>query len=122
MRNSATLHITIFVCAIAFGAVCLSADTKQGQEAFEKRCTGCHSLDRAKEGPPLRGVFGRRAGKVEGFRYSDGLKSSQFKWDETSLDKWLTDPESVVPDADMAFRLSDKAARAAIIEYLKQLK
>lgn len=71
----------------AFGALCLSADTNKGQEAFEKQCSGCHSLDTAKDGPPLRGVFGRRAGKVEGFRYSDDLKSSQFTWDETSLDK-----------------------------------
>ena len=122
MRNLAALHITMFVCAIAFGALCLNAGTNQGQEAFGKRCGGCHALDTAKVGPLLRGVFGRQAGKVEGFPYSDGLKSSQFKWDETSLDKWLTDPESVVPDTDMAFRLSDKATRAIIIEYLKQLK
>ena len=122
MRNLATLLMTMFVFALASGGLCVRASANPGQEAFEKRCSGCHALDSAKEGPPLRGVFGRQAGKVEGFRYSDGLKSSQFKWDAPALDKWLTDPESVVPDADMAFRLSDKATRAKIIEYLKQLK
>ena len=36
-----------------------------------------------------------------------------------TLDKWLQDPEAIVPDSDMAFRLEDKAERTAIIEYLK---
>src|SRR5690349_24421246 len=36
-------------------------DVKRGQEVFEKRCTGCHSLDADKEGPRLRGVFGEKA-------------------------------------------------------------
>ena len=122
MRSLATLLMTMFVFALASGGLCVGAKANQGQEAFEKTCGGCHALDTAREGPPLRGVFGRRAGKVEGFRYSDGLKSSQFKWDETSLDNWLADPQSVVPDTDMALRFSDKAARGKIIEYLKQLK
>src|SRR5262245_38126397 len=53
----------------------------QGKILFEKRCTGCHSLDQDKEGPRLRGVVGRKAGKVGSFSYSDGLKDAQFNWD-----------------------------------------
>ena len=55
------------------------------------------------------------------FRYSDAVKSSHVVWDATTLDKWLQDPDSVVPDNDMSFRLENKAERTAIIEYLKGL-
>ena len=122
MRNIKALYISAYICGLAFGALCAGAPANQGQETFEKRCSGCHGLDSAKEGPPLRGVFGRQAGKVKGFVYSDGLKAAQFRWDEATLDKWLTDPESVVPETDMAFRLNDKSDRDKIVEYLKQLK
>jgi cytochrome c len=42
-------------------------------------------------------------------------------WDESTLDRWLTDTESIIPDNDMAFRLNDPADRANIIAYLRQL-
>ena len=67
-------------------------------------------------------MFGRQAGKAPGFRHSEALKTARFLWDEATLDKWMTDPESLVPDTDMAFRLNDKDDRAKIVEYLKQLK
>jgi cytochrome c len=92
-----------------------------GAKLFERMCTGCHDLDSEKEGPRLRGVFGRRAGAVAGFRYSDGLKAAHVVWDEASLDRWLTDPAGVVPDNDMAFRLTNAGQRADIIAYLKSL-
>jgi hypothetical protein len=38
-----------------------AADADHGKELFEKRCTGCHSLDQDKEGPRLKGVYGRQA-------------------------------------------------------------
>ena len=42
-------------------------------------------------------------------------------WDEAALDKWLADPDSLVPGSDMSFRLDNAAERADIIAYLKQL-
>ncbi len=104
--------------------VFVSADDQatRGKALFESRCTGCHALDANKEGPRLRGVYGRTAGTASSFTYSDGLSKSGIVWNAQSLDKWLTDPENVVPDADMAFRLPDAAARAAVIEYLKTLR
>ncbi len=109
-------------------AVCICAASPaddavaHGKALFESRCTGCHSLDNNKEGPRLRGVYGRTAGTAPSFSYSDGLSKSGIVWNAQSLDKWLTDPENVVPDADMAFRLPDAAARSAVIEYLKTLR
>jgi cytochrome c len=93
----------------------------RGKETFEKRCSGCHSLDRDKEGPRLRGVYGRQSGSVSSFNYSTVLKGAHITWDEGSLDKWLTDPDKVVPDADMAFHVDKADERRDIIAYLKEL-
>ncbi|MBV9264870.1 MAG: c-type cytochrome [Acidobacteriaceae bacterium] len=94
-------------------------DPANGKVLFEKRCTGCHALDTDKEGPRLRGVYGRKAGSVPGFVYSDALKAANFTWDAAGLDKWLTDTESVVPNNDMSFHVPKAEERADIIEYLR---
>jgi cytochrome c len=91
-----------------------------GKALFEKRCGGCHALDRDKEGPHLGGVYGRTAGTVDSFQYSDALKKSGIKWTEETLDKWLTNTEQLVPNNDMTFHVEKPDERAAIIAYLKQ--
>jgi cytochrome c len=116
------------LCAVAglLVLLCVSApvsraDSKRGQELFERRCTGCHRLDDVRSGPRLRGVFGRAAGSDPGFPYSNALTSSRLTWNESTLDRWLTDPETLMPDNDMAFRLSKPEERAEIIAYLRSL-
>jgi cytochrome c len=91
-----------------------------GKELFEKRCSGCHSLDRDKEGPQLHGVYGRKAGSVESFQYSDALKKSNIVWTEETLERWLTDTDKLVPANDMAFHVEKPDERQAIIAYLKR--
>jgi cytochrome c len=107
-----------FLTAISAGFA--KGDTIEGRSAFEKRCTGCHALDHEKTGPRLTGVVGRKAGAVAGFQYSEAVKKSDVVWNEALLDKWLTDPETVIPDNDMSFRLDNHAERAAIIAFLKE--
>jgi cytochrome c len=91
-----------------------------GKEVFEKRCGGCHALDRDKEGPRLRGVYGRVAGSVDSFQYSEALKRSKITWTDVTLDQWLTDTEKLVRGNDMTFHVEKAAERAEIIAYLKQ--
>ena len=91
-----------------------------GKELFDKRCGGCHSLDRDKEGPRLGGVYGRAAASVTSFQYSDALKKVKIVWNDDTLDRWLTDTEKVAPDNDMTFRVQNPEERRAIIEFLKQ--
>jgi cytochrome c len=98
----------------------LSQTAKAGQLLFEKRCTGCHGLDTAKEGPPLRTVYGRKAGSVAGFEYSDALKNSQMVWDEVKLNQWLSNTGSLVKGNDMDFAVPKPEERAEIIQYLKE--
>jgi cytochrome c len=94
--------------------------TGGGKELFEKRCGGCHALDRDKEGPRLRGVYGRVAGSVDSFQYSDALKKSKITWTDKTPEKWLTDTEKLVPSNDMTFHVEKAAERAEIIAYLKE--
>lgn len=128
MRLRACLPLLSLASAIAAGCVARASapasatmqdDAALGQQLFERRCTGCHSLDRNTEGPRLRTVYGRRAGSIAEFAYSDAMRSAQFTWDAASLDRWLTDTRSVVPNNDMDFRVERAEERAAIIAFLK---
>jgi cytochrome c len=76
-------------------------------------------LDRDKEGPRLGGVYGRTAGTVDSFQYSEALKKSKIKWTDETLDKWLADTERLVPDNDMTFHVEKPDERSVIIAYLK---
>jgi cytochrome c len=110
----------LFLNPAATGAVgSPPGDAANGKALFEKRCTGCHALDLNKEGPRLRNVYGRVAGGVAGFQYSDALKSARLTWDSELLDRWLTDTGSVVPDNDMDFNVPKAQERADIIAYLR---
>ena len=116
-----TLTILAGVVCATLAVAASGKDADRGRDAFDKRCTGCHALDKIKLGPPLRGVYGRPAGKDPRFAYSDAVKNAPVTWNESTLDRWLTDTESIIPDNDMAFRLNDPADRASIIAYLRQL-
>jgi cytochrome c len=96
-------------------------DATRGQQVFEKRCAGCHSLDEDKEGPRLRGIYGKKAGSVSTFKYSDALKASNVTWDAPSLDQWMADPEKIVPNSDMFFRVPQARERTDVIAYLQTL-
>jgi cytochrome c len=118
MRSFLILSAALIVTVVA----ARTQPVARGQELFERRCTGCHALDRDKEGPRLGGVYGRVSGSVPSFHYSDALKNAHITWDAESLAKWLADPETLVPDNDMAFHLESADERIEIVSYLKQLR
>ena len=97
-----------------------AGDAVRGKALHESRCSACHSLDASVVGPAHRGVFGRRAGSLAGYAYSDALKNAGFAWDAASLDKWLTDPEKLLPGQRMGYSVPDAQDRADLIEYLKK--
>jgi cytochrome c len=107
--------------AAASFAMPQAGDGAKGKEVFERRCGGCHSLDRSMEGPRLRGVYGRRSGSAPGFQYSVALKNAKITWNDETLDKWLTETDGLVPDNDMTFRVQSADERRDIIAYLKTL-
>jgi cytochrome c len=114
----------LLMLGAVFAVVVVTArtETSDGKNLFEKRCSGCHSLDHDKEGPRLGGVYGRAAGSVASFNYSDALKSSHITWDADTLEKWLAGPDKFVPESDMAFHVESATERSAIIAYLKEMR
>jgi cytochrome c len=91
----------------------------RGKQLFASRCAGCHTLEQHREGPKLAGVFGRASGSAPGFIYSFALVKAAVKWDEQSLDKWLANPDDVVPMNNMYFHVSKAEQRRDLIAYLK---
>ena len=95
-------------------------DPSRGKALFEKRCTGCHALTQNHEGPRLEGVYGRTSGSVVDYAYSEAMKKTHIVWDDKSLDKWLADPDILVPNNNMDFLVSKSQERNDVISYLKQ--
>jgi cytochrome c len=96
------------------------ADIKAG-EAIYSRCLACHALAYDRTGPRHCGLFGRRAGSVKGFLYSDAMKKSKIVWDEKTLNAFLANPTRNVPGTTMGYAgVQDEAERANLIAYLRQ--
>lgn len=96
-----------------------AGDPAHGKTVYQA-CMGCHSLDEDDVGPRHRGVVGRIAGSVPGYAYSAALKGSHIVWSTETLDRWLTNPQGLVPGAKMFFSMSDPQDRADVIAYLAQ--
>jgi cytochrome c len=101
------------------------AATNPGARAFQ-RCAACHSLGAGRPGdagPSLKGVFGRRAGALDGFAYSDAMRAAgqrRLVWNEATLDRYLADPEAALPGTDMPYQGGSAAERAAVIDWLRR--
>ena len=96
-----------------------------GERQFARKCSICHSLgkDHAnRAGPSLIGVFGRKAGTVPGYSYSQTLLKADFVWDETTIDRLFAEgPDHFVPGSKMPLqKMSKREERLALIEYLKR--
>jgi cytochrome c len=118
MLNSKTVAYLATILLTANTAQA-AGDAKRGEEIYQS-CQDCHSLDENEVGPMHRGVFGRAAGAIPDYNYSDALKNAKIVWDETTLDQWLKEPQAFIPGSRMAFRLTDAKDRADVIAYLKE--
>ena len=118
-------RLPVVVAAVAMAltfSAAQAADLKKGKKVF-KKCKACHTLKaggKHKIGPNLNGVFGRKAGMADGYKFSSAMKASGIVWDDANLDKYLTKPKKLVPKTKMAFAgLKKKSQRDNIIAYLK---
>ena len=99
------------------------APSLDGAALFKQQCSACHTLNPAdppRQGPTLAGVYGRKAGSVQGFKYSGGFASTDVVWDDAHLDAYLTNPQSVIPGSMMPYKQAKAPVRKAIIAYLKE--
>jgi cytochrome c len=110
------------VLGAALLAAPFAASAQEAPPAAFGQCKACHVIGKNGVGPNLAGVFGRKAGAVEGFKYSDQMKAAPA-WDEAQLGKYLTDPKGTIPGNKMVFAgLKKPEDVAAVITYLKSLK
>jgi cytochrome c len=109
--------IVLWVAAPALAA-------ESAPAAFNNHCRTCHS---AKEGdnrlgPSLHNIYGAKAGLSSAYAgYSQGLKTSGVTWDEATLDKFIENPDQVIPNNNMKpyKGIGDQAIRKQIVDFLK---
>ena len=103
----------------AAGAQAFAAgDAKRGEEVYS-RCLACHALEYDRTGPRHCGLFGRRAGSVPGFAYSDAMRRSRIIWNDATLERFIADPLKAVPGTAMGYAgVKDRRERADLIAYL----
>jgi len=126
------MRIAVFLSTLlASAALCGSASADRGADlaAGEKvfgKCKACHQIGEGAKnrvGPQLNGVFGRRAGSEDGFKYSISMARAGddgLKWTAETLDAYIENPKSLVSKTRMNFRgLDDAEDRTNLLIYLR---
>ena len=99
-----------------------AADAAKVKKVFNK-CKACHVVNKTKNkvGPHLKGIIGRQAASVEGYKYSKAMKASGLVWDDATLAAYLKKPRKFVKGTKMAFAgLRKDKDIANVIAYLKE--
>jgi cytochrome c len=121
--------IRIAICPAVVAAFILAPglasaqDAAAGERLFRTRCGSCHTVQPGQNrvGPHLDGVIGRKAGSVEGARYSQGMRDLGVTWDAAQLNAYIANPRAVVPGTSMTVSVPGEADRTNIIAYLQGL-
>ncbi len=121
--------IAVSMVAFSGGAFADEAkDIKKGAKLFKKKCTACHTMDdggKAKVGPNLFGIVGKKIATSEGYKYSSAMTKfgeGDKVWDEATLDHYLKKPAKLVKGTKMSFAgLKKEKKRKRLIAYLKTL-
>jgi cytochrome c len=97
-------------------------DVKKGKRVYNK-CKVCHFVDKEKNklGPHLVGLFGRKAGTLEGYKFSKAMKASNIVWSAETLASYVANPKKAVPGTKMVFAgVKKKKQIVNLIAYLEQ--
>ena len=117
-----TMSVVLTFAATA--AVAQSGDATRGERLFNQQCKSCHTVDKDGRngiGPNLHGMFGHKAGAMQGFAFSEAMQKSGIVWDDKSVAEYLKDPKARVPDGKMVFAgLKQQAQLDDMIAYLKK--
>ncbi len=121
MRPLAPTFALLLLAASAGTAA--AQDAAAGERIFAQ-CRACHQVGESAKnavGPVLNGLFGRKAGTVEGYNYSPANKNSGLTWDEATFREYIKDPRAKVPGTKMVYAgLKDEQRITDLIAYLKQ--
>ncbi len=114
-----------------------SGDAEAGAKVF-KKCKACHSIIDADEnvivkggrnGPNLYGVYMRKAGNLDGFKYGKSIIAAGeggLVWNEADFVAYVEDPKKFLrtylddkkAKSGMAFKLKKEGDRANVWAYL----
>jgi cytochrome c2 len=96
--------LTLAVMALAGAARADDGAVVRGEARFAD-CAACHRLEPGVNnvGPSLHGIFSRKAGEVVDFRYSPAMKRSGIVWTPETLEKFIADPQAMVPGNRMPY-------------------
>jgi cytochrome c len=120
MKRGGALGVAMLLAGVTSAAY--AADAAHGKQVFQT-CVACHNEKSDAIGPSLRGVFGRKSGSVEDFRYSNALMRANLTWDEANLRDYIKDPQAKVAGNRMPFDgLNDPKDIDDLIAYLKDYK
>ena len=124
MKSVLEAAFSIALICAAGTVAAQSGEPAKGERLFNQQCKTCHTVDKGGAnglGPNLFGMFGRKAGTVEGFASSEAIKKSGIVWDDASLADYLKDPKGKVPDTRMVYAgLKRPEQLADMIAYLKK--
>ena len=116
---ASAVHVLLAHAAPA--AALTHGDPARG-EAIYTRCLACHAFAYDRTGPRHCRLFGRRAGSLQGFAFSDAMRRSNLVWDARTLDRFLANPLKAVPGTAMGYAgIADRQERADLIAYLKRV-
>jgi len=114
----------VFIFSFLAQGIARAQDAAAGEVVFSKQCKDCHHIGEGisdKRGPVLNGLFGRKAGSIPGYDYSDANRNSTVIWDEKTLREYVRDPHAVIPGTRKRFiGLTDEQNIEDLITYLKQ--
>lgn len=122
MKGVCAAGVALLIASGIPSAAHAAGDPKAGEKIFNK-CKACHTVEPGKHrvGPSLAGVVGRKAGSVEGFKYSEAMKNADIVWTPENLHKYLANPKEFIPKNKMVFvGLPKEDDRENVIAYLQQ--
>lgn len=101
------------------------SEMTNGERQFARKCSICHTLtpdDANRAGPTLHGLFGRRAGTLAGYRFSNTLKGSEIVWDTETIDLLFQEgPDHYTPGSKMPMqRIARPEDRDDLIDFLSR--
>jgi cytochrome c len=98
-------------------------DKPDGQLLFNNSCRTCHTLKQGDNrlGPNLHGIVGRKAGALTDYGYSGSMKNAGLVWDKATLDRFIANPDQVVPGHNMKpyGGIASAEDRATIVRFLE---
>ena len=113
----------LVVSSILLPQLASAQDVAAGERLFRTRCGSCHSVQAGQNriGPHLDRVVGRKAGSVDGARYSQGMRDLGVTWDAAQLNTFLSNPRTMVSGTTMTVSVPNEADRIGIVAYLQHL-